>query len=67
MTVAELIQFLQTQPQDLQVAYLRYSEQLLLDAKEIEVIECSLARADGWIQNKRPDQPSLKYLMFPGN
>jgi len=32
MTVKELIEFLQTQPQDLQVAYALFSEQCLLQA-----------------------------------
>lgn len=67
MTVGDLIEFLKTQPQDLQVAYQRYSEQVLMESDEICVMECCVARADGWIQSKRPDQASQKYLMFPGN
>lgn len=67
MTVAEFIAFLQTQPQDLQVAYQCYSEQCLLPVEAIGVEECCEPRADGWIQHKRPDMPTQKYLMLPGN
>ena len=67
MTVAELIEFLKTQPQELLVSYKKYSEQVLLESKEITIDELCVARADGWIQYKRPDMPSQKYLLFPGN
>lgn len=67
MTVAELISFLQTQPQGLQVAYRCYSEQCLLEATEIKVVEECEPRPDGWIENRRDDKPTRKYLMFPGN
>ena len=67
MTVKELIEFLQTQPQDLPVAYRLYSEQVLLEESDIYTQEHCLPRPDGWIQHKRPDMPSQEYLMFPGN
>jgi hypothetical protein len=67
MTVAELIAYLQTQPQDLQVAYSLYSEQCLLGADDIQIAECGELRPDGWIHNKRPDKPVQSYLLFPGN
>jgi hypothetical protein len=67
MTVAELITFLQTQPQDLPVAYRRCSEQVLLQADEIEVADLCKPRPDGWIQNNRKDMPTQQYLLFPGN
>ena len=67
MTVAELIAFLQKQPQDMQCAYLIFSEQAILDAELIKVIEACEPRPDGWIQDKRPDKPTRTYLMFPGN
>ncbi len=67
MTVAELIAFLQTQPQELQVAYRCYREQVLLEAKEIEIAEKCPPRPDGWIQDKRPDKPTQTYLLLPGN
>lgn len=67
MTVADLIEFLQKQPQDLLVAYEKYSEQVLLSAEEVQVVERCEPRPDGWIQHKRPDMPSRAYLMFPGN
>lgn len=67
MTVAELIAHLQTQPQELQVAYHLFSECALMEAKEISVQEMCVARPDGWIHEKRPDKPSQTYLVFPGN
>lgn len=67
MTVAELIYFLQTQPQTLQVAYNCCSEHCLLDSKDVRVTEACEARPDGWIQRLRPDKPAVKYLMLPGN
>lgn len=67
MTVSELIKFLQTQPQDLQVVYKCFSEQCLLEAQDICVDDLCLPRPDGWVQDKRPDMPTQKYLVFPGN
>ena len=51
MTVKELIEFLQTQPQDIQVAHEMFSDQCLLDSKEISVFEACEPRPDGWIQS----------------
>jgi len=67
MTVSELIEFLQKQPQDIQVAYRLYSEQCLLQADKVVIEQCCRPRPDGWIQNKRPDKEAQIYLMFPGN
>lgn len=67
MTVAELIAYLQTQPQELQVAYECFSELCLLESRDIEHVEACEPRPDGWIQEKRPDMPVRRYLMFPGN
>lgn len=67
MTVAELIEFLKTQPQDMQVAYLHCSEAVVLEADQINIEEACDPRPDGWIQNKRADKPTRTYLMFPGN
>jgi len=67
ITVEELIQHLGTFPQDLPVAYSRYSEQKLLENGDIVIEECCIARQDGWIQSKRSDMPSIPYLLFPGN
>ena len=67
MTVAELIAFLQTQPQSRQVAYRCYSEQCLLDVAEIELKVMCKPRPDGWIQDWRPDMPAQAYLLLPGN
>lgn len=67
MTVAELVAYLQTQPQDMQVAYECFSELCLLEASSIKHVEACEARPDGWIQRKRPDMPTRTYLGFPGN
>lgn len=67
MTVAEFIEYLKTQPQEIQVAYCLYSEHCLLDANDISVKELCERRNDGWLQNKRPDKPFIKYLVLPGN
>lgn len=67
MTVADLVAFLQTQPQDLPVAYCLFSEQKLLEPQEIEVAELCLPRPDGWVHHKRPDKPKQRYLLLPGN
>lgn len=66
MTVAELIEFLQKQPQELQVAYRACSEPYLLGADEIKIEERCLPRPNGLIYDKRPDKPTQLYLVFPG-
>lgn len=67
MKVSELIEFLKTQPQGLDVAFRCCSEQCLMTADEITITEECEPRPDGWIQNARPDKPKQQYLMFPGN
>ncbi len=67
MTVSEFIAYLQKQPQDLPVAYTCYSEQCLLEAGDIEIIEACVERSDGWIQDKRPGWTTRRYLLLPGN
>ncbi|WAC75337.1 hypothetical protein OU995_11825 [Roseateles sp. SL47] len=67
ITVSDLIAFLQTQPQHLPVAYLCCSEQTLLRTEDIVVEKGCAPRPDGWVQDARPDQPSIDYLVFPGN
>jgi len=67
MNVAELIKFLQQQPQDALVAYEIYSEQALLPVDGIKTVELCAPREDGWIQNKRPDKEAQTYVLFPGN
>ena len=67
MTVAELIEFLKTQPQDIQVAYRLYSERCLLETDFISVESLCGAREDGWVHLSRPDKPTRQYLVFPGN
>ena len=67
MTVKELIEFLKTKPQDILVAIEMYSEQELVQEKDIQVRDLCKPRNDGWIQNKRPDMETIQYLVFPGN
>lgn len=67
MNVAELIDFLKTQPQELTVIFRCCSESCVLEAREIFIGEECQPRADGWVQNKRPDMPTQKYLILPGN
>ncbi len=67
MTVAELIDLLQTYPQNLQVAYDKYSEHCLLDPGDVRLYEACEPRPDGWVPCKRPDKPVRTYLMLPGN
>lgn len=67
VTVKELIEFLKTQPQDMLVAYQRYSEQCCLELKHISTMTGSVPRIDGWIENQRPDKYKQKYLVLPGN
>lgn len=67
MTVKDFIEYLQEQPQDIKVAYYCCSEQCLLDTDDIDVMDLCEERIDGWIQNKRPDKKTEKYLVLPGN
>lgn len=67
MTVFELITFLLAQPQDLPVAFGRYSEYCLLEEGQIAVFDACLPREDGWVHSARPDKPVQTYLMLPGN
>lgn len=67
MTVSELIKLLRKFPKDLDVIYGLYSEQVMLNEEDIIVAEFCHPRADGWVQNKRPDKPSKEYLRLPGN
>jgi len=67
MNVRELIELLKEYDPDLLVAYQCYSEQLLLEAGQLEVKNLGLPRADGWVSNRRSDKPTTPYLVFPGN
>ena len=64
MTVAEFIEYLKSQPQDITVACRCWSEQCLLDTRDIEFVELCHPREDGWIQNKRPDMETETYLLL---
>lgn len=66
MLVSELIEYLQKQPQDLQVVYRCSSEQDILESEYIHIKELCTPRPDGWVQNYREDKPSQTYLVLPG-
>lgn len=67
MKVLDLIELLKTYPQDLPVVYQLHSENCLLEAGDISVEELCEEREDGWVANKRPDKPTMTYLVLPGN
>jgi hypothetical protein len=67
MTVADLIEYLKKQPQDIKVAHEMFSEQFLIDENKISVKMLCKPRPDGWIQDLRPDMESEMYLVLPGN
>ena len=67
MKVKELITFLETQDEELTVAYRLYSEALVMELDEISVKSLCKPRSDGWIQNNRLDKETQEYLVFPGN
>lgn len=67
MKVRELVALLQTMPQEIEVAYCCHSDQVLLQAKEIELIKGCPPRPDGWVQSERPDIEPQEYVLFPGN
>lgn len=66
-TVAELVKYLQTFPPETPVAYEMFSEQVLLQLKDIKVKQLCELREDGWLQNARPDRENKTYIVFPGN
>lgn len=68
MVVSELIDFLKQFPLGMPIVFRCYSEACVLKPHEIVVEEMSIPRPrDGWVHAKRPDVPSQKYLVFPGN
>ena len=67
MQVNELIKILQTMPPDLPVVYRCCSEYCLLDEEDLKIDTLGPARGDGWVHEKRPDRPTQRYLVFPGN
>lgn len=64
MNVAELIEFLKTQPQDMLVVYDVCSEYCLVEAEGIKVKNLCVARPDGWVHRARPDKPTVPYLVL---
>ena len=64
ITVKELIEMLQAHPQDMAVVLSKFSEQVLLTDDYVFVVDLCEPRPDGWVQSRRPDMPTRKYLMF---
>ena len=64
MKVKELREHLKEQDQEMLVAYVMYSEQCLLTAEDMKVVELCKVRPDGWVQHKRDDMPTDKYLLL---
>ena len=67
MTVADLVAYLQKQPQQLTVVYKCYSEYDTLEAKDISIEYLCEQRPDGWVHSRRSDKRNQQYLVFPGN
>lgn len=67
MKVRDLVKVLGAYPQDLDVVYGHYSEQLLLEVGDIKTGEFCFPRLDGWVQDKRDDKPFQEYLVLPGD
>lgn len=79
MTVKELINFLKTQDQALDVVYEMCSEYRLLEAKDITTKKLSHPRPDGWVHDENiyiiieniltvePKASNKAYLVLPGN
>lgn len=67
MTVAKLIELLKEKPQDAIIGYQCYSENIIMTANQIKLVEACAPRDDGWIHDARPDKPTVTYVMFPGN
>ena len=62
MKVKELVELLQTFPQDLQVIVPQYSECVLLDKYGVYTTLKQEARQDEWVHDCRPDKPRVTYL-----
>lgn len=71
MKVHELIKFLQTQPQDMEVVNERMSDYQIIDVSEWSVVE-GVAQ-DGWVMRSHPTmseankEKEKKYLCLSGN
>ncbi len=67
MTVKELKKLLSDYPDDMKVAYCQFSEFVLLERKDIEVIKACEPRENGWVQGRRPDKKCEDYIILPVN
>jgi hypothetical protein len=62
MKVKDLIELLQTYPQELDVVYSLWSEYCLLEPSDIKIINACQEREDNWVARARPDKPNKQYL-----
>ena len=67
MKVSDLIEYLQTQPQHLDVVYCCHSEHCVLQGDAIKIENLCEPRPDGWVQDRRGDKPTRPFLVLPGN
>lgn len=67
MNVSELIRILSGFPQDLDIAYEKFSEYCLMEPGDISHETLGEARSDGWVPDYRVDKPVREYIVFPGN
>ena len=67
MTVAELIEFLKTQPADARVAFRQFSDYSEMEFEDIKLQWLQMARGDGYVGSLRSDKPKQMWLVFPGN
>lgn len=67
MTVAELVAYLQTLPQDMWVAQASMGTCVLVEKCDLHVGRLPEPDEIGDIPGWRPDMPTRQYLVLPGN
>ena len=63
-TVAAMIEYLKSLPQDMKIVKSEWSEHVLLEAKNFSIDELCVARPDGWVHEARPDKETERYLVI---
>ena len=63
-TVADLIAYLQTKPQDMVVIHSEHSEYVVLELSSVYTQDLCTPREDGWVHSYRPDKPHQTYLVL---
>lgn len=64
MTLRELLVILEDFDPELPVCFPCHSEWVEMEPSDVMTKELCKPRGDGWIQAKRPDQESIKYLVL---